>query len=87
MARVYVNWETQEVVGGHQADEVIDRKVSEYLEDEELLEEYLYEHFSLIKIWGMDEKEKNEVFEDYTAHLKEEAENWFDDEFCEYIVE
>ena len=87
MTRVYVNWETQEVVGGHQADEVIDRKVSEYLEDEELLEEYLHEHFSLIKIWGMDEKEKNEVFEDYTTHLKEEAEDWFDDEFCEYIVE
>lgn len=87
MARVYVNWETQEVVGGHQADEVIDKKVSEYLEDDELLEEYLYNHFSLIKIWSMNEKEKNEVFEEYTTHLKEEAEDWFDDEFCEYIVE
>lgn len=87
MARVYVNWETQEVVGGHQADEVIDKKVSEYLEDDDLLEEYLYNHFSFVQIWGMGEKEKNEIFEKYTANLKEEAEDWFDDEFCEYIVE
>lgn len=87
MMRVYVNWETQEVVGGHQADDVIDRKVSEYLEDEELLEEYLYERFSLSTIWNMDTKRKEEIFEEYTAYQKEQAEDWFDDEFCEYLVE
>lgn len=87
MTRVYVNWETQEVVGGHQADEVIERKVSEYLEDEELLEEYLYEHFSHSAIWNMNAKQKEETFEKYTAYQKEQAENWFDDEFCEYFVE
>ena len=87
MTRVYVNWETQEVVGGHQADEVLDRKVSEYLEDEGLLEEYLYEHFSMSVIWNMDTKQKEEAFEEYTAYLKEQAEDWFDDEFCEYFVE
>ena len=84
---VYVNWETQEVVGGHQADEVIDRKVSEYLEDEKFLEEYLYEYFSLSEIWNMDAKRKEEVLEEYTASLKEQAEDWFDCEFCEYLVE
>lgn len=87
MTRVYVNWETQEVVGGHQADEVIDRKVSEYLEDEELLDEYLYERFSLSAIWNMDAKRKEEVFEEYTAYQREQVEDWFDDEFCEYLVE
>jgi hypothetical protein len=87
MMRVYINWETQEVVGGHQADDVIDRKVSEYLEDEELLEEYLYERFSLSTIWNMDTKRKEEIFEEYTAYQKEQAEDWFDDEFCEYLVE
>lgn len=87
MTRVYVNWETQEVVGGHQADEVIDRKVSEYLEDDDLLEEYLYERFSLSAIWNMDAKQKEEIFKEYTAYQKEEVECWFDDEFCEYFVE
>lgn len=85
--RVYVNWETQEVVGGHQADEVIDRKVSEYLEDVDLLEEYLYERFSISAVWNMDAKQKEETLEEYTAYLKEQAEDWFDDKFCEYIVE
>lgn len=87
MAHVYVNWETQEVVGGHQADEVIDRKLSEYLEDDDLLEAYLDERFSLSEIWNMDAKQKKEVFEEYTDYQKEEAEGWFDDEFCEYFVE
>ena len=87
MMRVYVNWETQEVVGGHQADDVIDRKVSEYLEDVDLLEEYLYERFSLSTIWNMDTKRKEEIFDEYTAYQKEQAEDWFDDEFCEYLVE
>lgn len=84
---VYVNWETQEVVGGHQTDEVIDRKVSEYLEDVDLLEEYLYERFSISAVWNMDAKQKEETLEEYTDYLKEQAEDWFDDEFCEYIVE
>ena len=87
MTRVYVNWETQEVVGGHQADEVIERKISEYLRGEDFLEEYLDNRFSLTDIWNMDEKKREETMEEYLEYLREQAEDWFDDEFCEYIVE
>lgn len=85
--RVYINWETQEVVGPNQVEAIIDRKLSEYLEDDELLEDYLEEHYTLAGVWHMDDRQKESIMEDYTAYQKEYAEEWFDDEFCEYEVE
>ena len=35
----------------------------------------------------MDDRQKESVMEDYTIHQKEQAEEWFDNEFCEYEVE
>lgn len=85
--RVYVNWETQEIAGPNQVEEVIDRKLSYYLEDDQSLEEYLAEYYTLAEVWHMDDRQKESVMEDYTIHQKEQAEEWFDNEFCEYEVE
>lgn len=85
--RVYVNWETQEVVGPNQIEETIDRRLSDCLEDDQLLEEYLAEYYSLAEVWHMDDRQKESVMEDYTVCQKEQAEKWFDDEFCEYDIE
>ena len=85
--RVYVNWETQEIVGPNQIEETIDRRLSDYLEDDQLLEEYLAEYYTLAEVWHMDDRQKERVMEDYTVCHKEQAEKWFDDEFCEYEVE
>lgn len=84
---VYVNWETQEVVGPNQVETIIDRKLSDYLEDDDLLEDYLEERYTLAAVWRMDDRRKESIMEDYTAYQKEQAEEWFDDEFCEYEVE
>ena len=85
--RVYVNWETQEVVGPNQIETAIDRKISDYLEDDDLFEEYLETRYTFTSIWCMDDKQKENIFEEYTAHLKELAEDWFEGEFCEYDIE
>ena len=85
--RVYVNWETQEIVGPNQVEEIIDRKLSDYLENDDLLEIYLEERYSLSEVWHMDDRQKESVMEDYAIHHKEQAEEWFDNEFCEYEVE
>lgn len=85
--RVYVNWETQEIVGPNQVEEIIDRRLSYYLEDDQPLEEYLAEYYTLAEVWHMDDRQKESVMEDYTIHQKEQAEEWFDTEFCEYEVE
>ena len=86
--RVYVNWETQEVVGPNQVEEIIDQKLSDYLEDDELLEMYLEErNYTLVEVWYMDDKQRESVMEDYTTYRREYVEKQFDDEFCEYEVE
>lgn len=85
--RVYVNWETQEVVGPNQIEEIIDRRLSDYLEDDKLLEEYLMERYTPAAVWYMDDKQKESVTKEYTAYQREYIEKQFDNNFCEYEVE
>ena len=86
--RVYVNWETQEVVGLNQIEALIDQKLHDYLNDDDLFEEYLHErNYTLIEVWYMDDKQRESVIEDYTAYQREYIEKCFDEEFCEYEVE
>ena len=84
--RVYVNWETQEIVGPNQVEEIIDRKLSDYLANDDLLM-YLEERYNLSEVWEMDDKQKESIMEDFTAYQREQAEEWFDEEFYEYEVE
>lgn len=85
--RVYVNWETQEIVGPNQIEALIDQKFSDYLEDDQLLEEYLEERYTLSAIWYMDDEQKESVMEDYTTYQREYVEKQFDNNFCEYEIE
>ena len=85
--RVYVNWETQEIVGPNQVEEVIDRKLSDRLKDDQFLEEYLTEYYTIAEVWHMDDRQKESVMEDYTAYQREYVEKQFDNEFCEYEIE
>ena len=85
--RVYVNWETQEVVGPNQIETFIDQKLSDYLEDDELLEIYLEERYTLVEVWYMDDKQRESVMEDYAAYQREYVEKQFDNNFSEYEVE
>ena len=84
--RVYVNWETQEIVGPNQVEEIIDRKLSDYLANDDFLM-YLEERYSLSAVWEMDDKQKESIMEDFTAYQREQAEEWFDEEFYEYEIE
>ena len=84
--RVFVNWETQEVIGPNQVEETIDRKLSEYLENDDLLEIYLEERYSLSEVWKMDDKQKKDIMKDFIAYQREYVEDKFDKEFCEYEV-
>ena len=85
--RVYVNWETQEIVGPNQVEEIINRRLSDCLNDDQLLEEYLEKYYSLAEVWRMDDKQKESIMEDYTDYQREYVEEQFDTEFCEYEVE
>ena len=84
--RVYVNWETQEIVGPNQVEEIIDRKLSDYLTNDDLLM-YLEERYNLSEVWEMDDKQKKSIMEDFIAYQGELVGEWFDKEFCEYEVE
>ena len=85
--RVYVNWETQEIVGPNQVEEIINCRLSDCLNDDQLLEEYLEKYYSLAEVWRMDDKQKESIMEDYTDYQREYVEEQFDTEFCEYEVE
>ena len=85
--RVYVNWETQEVIGLNQIEEIIDRRLSDCLKDDQPLEEYLAEYYTLAEVWHMDDRQRESVMEDYAAYQREYVEKQFDNNFCEYEVE
>ena len=85
--RIYVNWETQEIVGPNQVEEIINRRLSDCLNDDQLFEEYLEKYYSLAEVWRMDDKQKESIMEDYTDYQREYVEEQFDTEFCEYEVE
>ena len=85
--RVYVNWKTQEIIGPNQVEAIIDKKESEYINDESAFNDFLYENYTIEQVWRMDCREKDNVLNDYCAGCRDEAEEWFDDNFCEYEVE
>lgn len=85
--RVYVNWETQEVIGPSQVETIIDEKTSEYISDDSAFSDFLYENYTIEQVWRMDDIRKEDVLSDYSAGCRDEAEEWFDDNFCEYEVE
>ena len=85
--RVYVNWETREIIGPSQVETIIDEKASEYINDESAFSDFLYENYTIEQVWRMDSRKKDNVLDDYSAGCRGEAEEWFDDNFCEYEVE
>lgn len=85
--RVYVNWETQEVYGPEQAEEAIERKFQEYCDDNAIFEDYLMQQFTICQIWDFSDEERANILSNFNSLQREEAEDWFDDEFCEYCVE
>ena len=85
--RVYVNWETQEVYGPEQTEEVIERKFQEFCDDGAIFEDYLIDRFTILQMWEISDDERAEVLEEFNKLQLEEAEEWFDSEFCEYCVE
>ena len=85
--RVYVNWETQEVYGPEQTEEVISRKHEELCADDAIFEDYLTEYFTICQIWALTDEERTEILSEFSEFQRGEAEEWFDEEFCEYEVE
>lgn len=85
--RVYVNWETQEVYGPEQAEEVIGRKHDEMCTDDAIFENYLTERFTIRRIWDFSDEERANILSNFNSLQRLEAEDWFDSEFCEYDVE
>ena len=85
--RVYINWDSQKVVGPEQADELIHSKHEEMCADDAVFEDFLTERYTVCYIWKMSDDERASVLEEFNKLQLEEAEEWFDDEFCEYRVE
>lgn len=85
--RIYVNWETQEVLGPREVEEKIDEKYEEYTSDTFDFDDYLTENYTVTQIWNMNETQKDEVLENFYSLCRNEAEEWFDSNFCEYDVE
>lgn len=85
--RVYIDWDSQEVYGPEQAAEAIGRKHEELCADDAIFEDYLTERFTISQIWDLSDEERTEILSEFNELQREEAEEWFDDEFCEYCVE
>ena len=85
--RVYINWDEQEVYGPEQAEEVINRKFQEFCDDDAIFEDYLMQNFTICQIWDLSKEEREDALRKFNSLQREEAEEWFDIEFCEYQVE
>jgi hypothetical protein len=85
--RVYVNWDSGEVVGPIGADKVIKARAAEYMDDGEAFFDWLSERYTLWDVWSFGEDEKAEIKEKYFEFCRESAHDWFDENFCEHAVD
>ena len=85
--RIYVNWETQEVLGANQSDEWISDKQTEYMNDAGFISDFLEDHTSIYELWNMDSTDKEHLFENLEEFALKEAESDFAMNFCDYEVE
>ena len=62
---VYVNWADGEVLGAADKGEWIDEKVEKYLDDEELLEDWLSDNYYCRELFNMTYEDKSKLLDEY----------------------
>lgn len=84
MAKFYVNWREREILTEAEREQRIEASVSEILEEEDALEDFLDRECTLFELFNMTQEEREDLQERFRAWAELKAEEAFDDEFDEY---
>ena len=81
--KVYVNIEEGKILRQEDAEELIKERVQHSMELDDIFEDYLRDvkWYSLVEIWDMNEKTKNEILDDFKKHI--ESQEWEEFLCCE----
>lgn len=83
--KVYVDWDNMEIHSQKQHLEEQERDLKSLSEDDNLFEEYLFQNYSSIELYKMDEETRKETYQDFLEYCEEKVEA--DDVFDEIILE
>ena len=82
--KVYVNWQTKEVISQEQYNQRIAALAAEYVDDDSLLDDYLEDRYTSLELFNMSEEERAEVRGDFAEWCYHGAENALIEDFEEY---
>ena len=82
--RVYVDWDTHEILSADEHNEKQRARVVEMMADEDIFNEWLEEHYMPQAIWHMTEAGRAEVLTQWEQHCIETIEE--DDEYEENYI-
>lgn len=84
MAKFFVSWREREILTEAEREQRIEASVSEILEEEDALEDFLDRECTLSELFNMTQEEREELQERFRSWAELRAEEDFDDEFDEY---
>lgn len=84
--KVYVNWQAEEIISQEQYDQRVAELAADYVDDDSLLDDYLFHRCSSLELFTMSEEERTEVRGDYAEWCHRKAEDDLSEDFEEYEV-
>lgn len=82
MAKIYINWETEEILSEADYLDKVDAMRERYIANEDLFNEYLDDQFTMTAIWSADDVYKAGIRKEFEKQMSTEAEEYFDDWRC-----
>ena len=82
--KVYVNWQTKEIISQAHYYRLIAATATEYEADDGLLDDYLEDRYTSLELFRMPEEERTEVRSDFAEWCYNSAKNALVEDFDEY---
>jgi hypothetical protein len=84
--KVYANWRIEEVISKEKYEEQIAKTAADYVDDDDMLAEFLGDLHSRFELFNMTEEERAEVRGDFAEWCHRKAEDDLDEDWQEYEV-
>jgi hypothetical protein len=82
--KVYVNWQAEEIISQEQYDQRVAELAADHVDDDSLLDDYLFHRCSSFELFTMSEEERTEVRGDYAEWCHRKAEEEMAEDYEDY---
>lgn len=87
IVKLYVDWESQEILNETEYREAIWEKTNEFICDEDVLSEFLCEvkHIEVVEAFNLGEEERKTLMDEFKAWCEQEASDWVDENVFDIV--